>query len=383
MNYDIVCFSHLRWNFVYQRPQQLMSRLSTRHRVLFFEEPVFDAGSGNSRVEVRRESGAANVTIVVPHLPAGCNEQQTARIQARLLTDVIFRYGIQNYISWYYSPMALAFSDHLNPLFRVYDCMDELSAFLFAPPALKTYEEALLKTADIVFTGGRSLYLAKKRSHPNIYAFPSSIDKNHFHAARTSLPEPADQRLIPHPRIGFYGVIDERMDLGFLDAVSVARPDWHYVLAGPVVKIDPATLPRRDNIHYPGSRVYDELPAWLSGWDIAMMPFALNASTRFISPTKTPEYLAGGKPVIAPSIADVVDPYGEGGLVAIADTPEAFIAVAEEILTHGVPAGWLKKVDAFLANTSWDTTVAEMEALIEKGAAKNALPAPSKKKSYV
>jgi UDP-galactopyranose mutase len=263
--------------------------------------------------------------------------------------------------------MALAFTAHLNPVYTVYDCMDELSAFLFAPPALKEYEQALMQKADIVFTGGESLYQAKSSLHWNIYSFPSSIDKNHFRQARKILPDPVHQRDIPYPRIGFYGVIDERLNLPLLAQVSDWKPNWQLILVGPIVKIDPASLPQRENIHYLGPKEYSTLPYYLSGWDIAMMPFALNDSTRFISPTKTPEYLAGGKPVISPSITDVVNPYGRLGLVEIADTAGEFIAVAERLIRHGADPAWLDKVDNFLSGRSWERTVADMEALIGKG----------------
>ncbi|HEY4338223.1 MAG TPA: glycosyltransferase, partial [Puia sp.] len=257
--------------------------------------------------------------------------------------------------------------DHLKPVYVVYDCMDELSAFLFAPPALKRNETALLKWANIVFTGGNSLYRSKRHLHGNIYPFPSSIDKNHFRAARNFTLDPADQAGISGPRIGFFVVIDERLDIALLRQVATLRPEWNFILIGPVVKIDPAILPVKKNIHYLGPKNYADLPAYLGGWNIAMMPFAMNASTRFISPTKTPEYLAGGKPVIAPSIADVIEPYGDLGLVHIADTSEQFIQAAEEILQQGPSLRWLNKVDAFLKEMSWDDTVREMCSRIEHG----------------
>jgi UDP-galactopyranose mutase len=382
MIYDIVCFSHLRWNFVYQRPQHLMNRLAAHHRIFFIEEPIFEAFGTDAWFE-GREDPFAGVNVIIPHLPAGLSQQESIDNQIGLLNDVIQDYGISNYVCWYYSPMALVFSNHLDPIYTVYDCMDELSAFLFAPPALKQWEQVLLKKANIVFTGGKSLYLARKESHPNIYPFPSSIDKNHFHQARKKLPEPNDQRDIPYPRIGFYGVIDERLNLPLLEELSKARPDWQFILVGPTVKIDPARLPQCNNIHYLGSKEYAALPAYLSGWAIAMMPFALNASTRFISPTKTPEYLAGGKPVISPSIADVVSPYGELGLVQIADTAGEFITIAERLLHDGADPGWMNKVDQFLAGRSWERTVAEMEDLIEKGISETASPRLQQMKSYV
>jgi UDP-galactopyranose mutase len=242
--------------------------------------------------------------------------------------------------------------------------MDELSAFRFAPPALKHLERDLLAKADVVFTGGHSLYAAKKHQHPNIHSFPSSIDKKHFLKARTVKEDPADQTAIPHPRFGFYGVIDERFDIDLIKGIADKRPDWHIVLVGPVVKIDPATLPRNPNIHYLGGKTYNELPSYLGGWDIAMVSFALNESTQFISPTKTPEYLAGGKPVISTSIKDVVETYGKNGLVHIADTPDEFIAYAEMELAQKDKKKWLKKVDNFIAEDSWHNTVDAMRKLL-------------------
>jgi hypothetical protein len=382
MNYDILCFSHLRWGFVYQRPQHLMNRMAVRHRVFFIEEPIINNYESEYYFEIYHDS-SSDVHVITPHAPAGASEEGLIEGQRKIINDLLRVYNIKNYVSWYYSPMALAFSNDLDPIYSVYDCMDELSAFLFAPPALKQYEHTLFQKADLVFTGGNSLYQAKKGLHKNIFSFPSSIDKDHFHTARRILGDPDDQRSIPYPRIGFYGVIDERLDIALLDQLSALKPEWQFVLVGPTVKIDPATLPRRANVHYLGAKQYTELPAYLSGWDIAMMPFALNDSTKFISPTKTPEYLAGGKPVISPSIADVVSPYGEMGLVQIADTADEFIEVADQILRHGLVAGWLKRVDDFLADRSWEKTVDEMEALIGQGIGKSTSHKLQKRKLYV
>jgi glycosyltransferase involved in cell wall biosynthesis len=381
MKPDIICFSHLRWNFVYQRPQHILSRLAKSARVFYFEEPLFDSDCG-SYYHIYKDL-AADVRVVVPHLPMGLNEEQIIDHQRSVLNSLLHFQGLSNYMLWYYSPMAYAFSDHLDLAYVVYDCMDELSAFLFAPPALRQNEMNLLQRADIVFTGGSSLYQAKKHLHLNIHLFPSSIDKSHFFSARKLSKDPMDQIKIPGPRIGFYGVIDERLDIALLTRVAGMRPDWQFILIGPVVKIDPANLPQRSNIHYLGPKKYAELPEYLAGWDIAMIPFALNESTKFISPTKTPEYLAGGKPVISPSIADVVDPYGDMGLVKIADTPEQFIDAGDEILISGVDAKWQTKVEAFLNDMSWDKTVGQMTSLIEQGIKGKTNASPEKVKSHV
>ena len=225
-------------------------------------------------------------------------------------------------ITWYYTPMMLPFSRHIEANVTVFDAMDELSKFKFAPVKLLELEQELIDRADIVFTGGSSLYEAKKDRHPSVHCFPSSVDRAHFCKARARQFDPADQEDLPRPRLGFYGVIDERFDIELLDKVAEMRPDWSFVMVGPVVKISEDELPKRPNICYLGGKTYDQLPAYLSGWDVALMPFAMNESTQFISPTKTPEYLAGGKPVVSTPIKDVVRHYGQLEGVKIASTPE-------------------------------------------------------------
>jgi glycosyltransferase involved in cell wall biosynthesis len=361
-SYDLVCLSHLRWDFVYQRPQHLMSRFARERRVFFVEEPFF----GDVRAHLEVSLHSEGVWIVVPFLPQGIAEEEANRLQALLLDDLFMRENITSYVLWYYTPMALAFTTQLEPLAIVYDCMDELSAFNHAPPELRRREAELFVYADLVFTGGQSLYEAKREHHQHVHAFPSSVDLAHFRQARAPLPEPCDQASIPHPRLGFYGVIDERMDIPLLCEIADAQPDWHLVIVGPVAtpKFDPALLPRRANIHYPGHKSYTELPAYLAGWDVAIMPFAHNASTRFISPTKTLEYLAGGKPVVSTSIRDVVSPYGEQGLVSIADTASGFIDAAKRAIS-GHDSAHVHAIDAFLSQTSWDVTWKRMCQLIE------------------
>lgn len=358
----LVCLSHLRWDFVYQRPQHLLTRFAKERRVFFVEEPIFD--DGPMRLDIsRRQSG---VWVVVPHLPVDLLSDIAIEAVQQGMIDRLFReHDIREHILWYYTPMAVAWTRHLQPLAVVYDCMDELSAFRGAPPALRMREAELFKRSDLVFTGGQSLYEAKRNRHKSVHAFPSSIDAAHFAQARTVREDPADQADIPHPRLGFFGVIDERLDIQLLEQVAAARPDWHLVMVGPVVKIDPADLPRRSNIHYLGGKDYQELPKYLAGWDVALLPFARNESTRFISPTKTPEYLAAGKPVVSTSIRDVVRPYGEQGLVHIADTATEFIAAVEAAMSSDA-ATHRRRVDAVLAQNSWDRTWSQMSKLIEQ-----------------
>ena len=364
---DLVCFSHLRWDFVFQRPQHLMSRFAGGRRVFFIEEPIIgdvqlDSENG-SKIDISEP--APNLVRCVPRLSdlsQGGQEVQLSEM-VRSLSD---RYAISNPILWFYTPMMLEWARPLLPASAiVYDCMDELSKFRFAPPELLAREEELLEAADLVFTGGRSLYEAKRKRHANVHAFPSSIDLEHFRRSRMGFPDPPDQAEYARPRIGYAGVIDERLDLELLEEIATLKPDVNFVMVGPVVKIDGASLPKRENILYLGRKEYADLPAYFANWDIGMMPFALNESTEFISPTKTPEYLAAGLPVISTPIHDVVDPYGKRGLVEIVGSASEMATAIDRLLASNLDDPAVGKADEFLAGTSWDRTYQEMLDLVE------------------
>jgi UDP-galactopyranose mutase len=368
---SLICFSHLRWDFVFQRPQHLMSRFAQNARVTFWEEPQFSAATEPS-LAIRR-SAESGVTVAVPQLPHGMNRsREIAALRGLLDTYVSGLDQDQPLIRWYYTPMMLPFSAHVDAACVVYDCMDELASFQGAPPELLALESQLMREADLVFTGGYGLYEAKRERHSAVYPFPSSVDVAHFARARAPGVDPADQSVLLRPRLGFYGVIDERMDLDLLAALADARPDWSLVIIGPVVKISEASLPVRPNLHYLGGKSYAELPDYLRGWDVALMPFAINEATRFISPTKTPEYLAAGKPVVSTSITDVVKPYGREGLAWIADTAGEFAAAIDEALRSDHTAR-RAHADAFLSGMSWDRTWAGMWSHVQRAIEARAL----------
>jgi UDP-galactopyranose mutase len=358
----LICFSHLRWDFVLQRPQHLMTFLARYNRVIFWEEPTETAAGEAPRLALR-DDPERGVCIATPHLPEGLSAAATSSALTGLLDRLID--GLTGkLLLWYYTPMMLPFSRHLEPDCVIYDCMDELANFRFAPPELLPLERELLARADLVFTGGYSLYEAKQSRHPRVHPFPSSVDRAHFARAREGGSEPADQAGLPAPRLGFYGVIDERLDLELVAAVADARPDWSLVMVGPVVKIGEDELPRRPNIHYLGNKDYGELPDYLRGWDVALMPFAINESTRFISPTKTPEYLAAGRPVVSTPVTDVVRHYGDLEAVAIAASPRDFVAACERALALPRNGEWLATADEVLSTMAWDQTGMQMWGLI-------------------
>ena len=375
----LLCLSHLRWDFVFQRPQHLMTRACAQYRVVLVEEPVRQ-GAQPPRMEVRLS--AEGVSVATPVLPESLGEDAAEAAQRTLLDALLDGMGERPDVIWYYSPMFLAVAGHLEAPVVVYDCMDELSLFRGASSRLQRLEAALFSRADLVFCGGRSLHEAKRGCHPSVHLFPSSIDAAHFRPARApardssappaasapALADPADQAALRRPRIGYFGVIDERIDLALVEAVATLRPDWEIVMLGPLAKLEPSALPQRPNLHWLGGRRYAELPSYLAHWDAGLMPFALNEATRFISPTKTPEFLAAGVPVVCTPVADVVRDWGgrdAGGsaLVRIAADATAVVAALQATLAEP-RAPWLARVDARLARMSWDMTWQAMLAEI-------------------
>lgn len=352
----LFCFSHLRWDFVYQRPQHLLSRAARSLNVLYVEEPIFSDHETGPRISTDESCG---VVVVTPILREGLSRDAVHDALRGIVNDLLADAQPSRWVSWYYTPMALEFTRHLKADVCIYDNMDELSAFAGAPDGLLDLERELMARSDLIFVGGQSLYEAKRARHDSIHVFPSSVDAAHFRRAREGTADPDDQRRLPHPRIGFFGVIDERMDLDIIAGIAAARPQWQLIMLGPTAKILPESLPNAPNLHWLGCKPYKELPTYLSGWDVGIMPFALNDATRFISPTKTPEFLAAGVPVVSTAIADVVNPYGAAGHVEIASNAEAFVARIEMLLSRP-KASWLRAVDERLAEMSWDKTWARM-----------------------
>lgn len=362
----IVCFSHLRWGFVWQRPQHLLTRMSKQRPVYFIEEPLQGEGEALSCL---RETMSGGVTVLTPVLSAadwrgwGFNTGNNQAVSALLADWFRARVAHPEVVVWYYTPMAIgALPEHIEPEAIIFDAMDELSKFRGAPATLIDNEQHLMRTADLVFAGGPSLYEARKRRHPSVHCFPSGVDAAHFGAEGLACPE--DIAHIKGPVIGFYGVIDERIDLDLVAGIADLRPDWTILMIGPLAKIEESDLPRRANIHYPGMRTYDQLPAYLARFDAAILPFAINEATRFISPTKTLEYLSGGKPVVSTAIKDVIDLYGN--VVEIASNAVEFVQAIEHLWSEPVR---LKQVRArMVAQTlqehDWNYIASQMMDLL-------------------
>jgi len=367
---DIVCFAEHGWNFTSDRPQHLLKRFAKGFRVFYIESPAFHANTDRYDITLTDEQ----VIVVVPHLQGDPTQQDVTTRWRELLIRLFNEERIDSYIFWYYTPQALKVSNHFTPDLVIYDCMDRPSE----TDVMHESEHELLEFADVVFTSGQRVFEATRKLHENTYLFPNSIDRDHFAAARAFKFDPPDQANIPHPRFGFFGEIDQRIDFDLLVTVSKKRPQWHFILVGSVVNVSASQLPNYRNFHYLGAKRYEELPHYIGGWDITMIPFAHNDYTRFINPIKTAEYLAAGKPVISAPITDVIRPYGISGLVSIAGTANEFVKVAEEMLAADQEAKstWLYKVDRYLAGQSWDKTWGEMMGLIGTLLSKKALQGP-------
>ncbi len=353
----LVCHSHLRWDWVYQRPQHLLSRLARHGPVVVEEEPVFDdRPPGLDVLPV-----APGVTVLRPH-----RRREQDFDLGRLVEDyVAMARGGRPLVRWFYSAMFATYGDRLGGgQVVVYDCMDELASFAGAPAGLAEAEARLLERADVVFTGGRSLYESKRDRNPNVHCFPSAVEPEHFaRALDPDLPLPADLAGLPRPVFGYYGAVDERLDYDLIAALADAPGIGSVVLVGPTIKVDPASLPRRPNLHYLGQKTYAELPSYLKGFDVCLMPWALNEATRTISPTKTLEYMAGGKPIVSTAVRDVVRDHGD--LVFVADDPSQFVALARTALDRFDPAraaAGRRRADEH----GWDAVAAAMRTLIEE-----------------
>lgn len=372
---SLVVFSHLRWNFVYQRPQHLLSRLANFRPVFFIEEPIHDPSSAP---HIETYQPCPNVTVLQPHThcaaPGYCQDQLP---EVKRQLETYFQSNpIGPHVLWFYTPLALPLADLFEPHAVIYDCMDELSGFLFAPAELRERELQLFQFADLVFTGGPSLYRSKQKQHANVHCFPSSVDVAHFDGRR-AVDEAPDQAHIARPRFGYYGVIDERIDTELIGYLAAQRPDWQFVMVGPVVKIDQDRLPRRDNIHYLGQKAYSELPSYLRGWDVCLQPFAINAATKFISPTKTLEYMAAGHLIVSTNITDVAEPYGH--IVFMANNHDEFVAACDRALACGPEERKQRLAESVrvLGRTSWERTVLEMEDLIAETVKQRGASAPA------
>jgi glycosyltransferase involved in cell wall biosynthesis len=365
----LLVFSHLRWNFVYQRPQHLLSRLARAFPVVFIEEPLFDERPAH----LERLAGCPGVDVLRPHTPvraSGFHDDQLASLKA-LVDDYLVEERIDDYAVWFYTPMALPLLNGLSPQVVVYDCMDELSAFKGAPRQMRQRETGLMKRADVVLTGGPRLFEAKRHLARNVLCLPSAVDAAHYDRARAIADEAAMQRAaalqehVARPRLGFFGVIDERIDLDLLARLADAQPAWQIVMVGPVVKIDPASLPQRPNLHWLGQQPYELLPQLVADWDLCLMPFALNESTAFISPTKTLEYMAAGKPVVSTPIHDVKAMFGD--IVAIADCADSFVAACRAALDESRTLSRERQERMLLcvARHSWEQAAATARDAIE------------------
>jgi glycosyltransferase involved in cell wall biosynthesis len=367
--YPLVVHSHLQWDWVWQRPQQFISRLSQKHKTLFVETLPPDPGLAAPLARFRTPPELPNLILLTLQFPSwrwqdGAYVDQERR---RLVRDFLGGPGAGQFespVQWFYDPMAVsAFAGHLNEVLTVYDCMDELSKFRGAPPEILDRERDLLVQADVVFTGGRRLFEAKSQFHDNCHFFGCGVDESHFGQARSrETVIPSELAAVGKPILGYFGVVDERLDYDLLGQLADANPDWSVVMIGPVMKGDPQSLPQRSNLVWLGQRPYAELPAFVKAFDLCLMPFALNEATEFINPTKALEYMATGRPIVSTAVPDVVRNFGS--VVRIARSPEDFVRDCRAAVANPDQKGIQRGLEMVKEN-SWDAIVARMESHIE------------------
>lgn len=372
-HYDLIVHSHLGWDWVWQRPQQLLSRMSKRRRVLFVEGPQLRDNIESPYFTLREAAGYSNLTIMNTFFPANRfhDGPWVDAERRRLLDDALagpLKGKFERPVQWFYDPMAHdCHAGHHGEIAAVYDCMDELSKFKFAPPELVIRERKLLAHADVVFAGGRKMWESKSRHNANCHFYGCGVDAVHFGKSRlssTTLPE--DVARLSGPVLGYVGVVDERLDYELIARLADAHKDWHVVIVGPACKVDPEDFPKRDNLHWLGGRSYDELPAYCKAFDVCLMPFALNEHTEYINPTKTLEYMACGKPIVSTPVPDVVANFAS---VVFISTGDDFVKdcrdQACEPNLEAVARG-LKMAN----ENSWDGIVSKMETHIERALAR-------------
>jgi glycosyltransferase involved in cell wall biosynthesis len=335
---------HLRWDGVWQRPHHLLTRLARRVPVIVVEEPH---AAHEDRDEVRR---FGELSVIRPLRRRGWGEPL---IDAQALASARALAGARRCGAWLYTPMMSEIVETFAASPVVYDAMDDLANFDFAPAGMREREAALLERADAVFAGGRTLYENRRAYGPKVRCHPSGVELERFAADAGPHPLAA---MLAGPVFAYVGVIDERLDYHLIAALADAFPAGHVILAGPVVKVDPARLPQRPNVHYTGRLPYDSLPSLLAGVDVALMPFAINRATASISPTKTLEYFAARTPVVSTPVADVVAAYD--GIAYIAAGGAAFVAAVREAL-HAPPER-IERGFAAAAAETWDAIFARM-----------------------
>jgi glycosyltransferase involved in cell wall biosynthesis len=368
--YPIIAHSHLAWDWVWQRPQQFLSRLSRKHRVLFIETRAPDPALVAPLAKCETLENFPNLTVLRIQFPSWRWEdadyvdlERRNLVQQALAGPLAGKFD--DAVQWFYDPMAVkAFAGHLGEVATVYDCMDELSQFAGAPVELVEREAALLARADVVFAGGRRLHEAKSRHHSNCHFYGCGVDREHFGKARhPQTVVPPDLSHLPKPVLGYFGVVDERLDYDLIAALADANPRWSVAMIGPVMKIEEHVLPRRRNLHWLGGRDYSQLPAYCKGFDVCLMPFARNKATEFINPTKALEYMATGRMIVSSAIPDVVRNFGD--IIKVASGHEEFISLCQQALSS-CDSDAIERGLSLAAENSWDSIVSRLEMHIDE-----------------
>lgn len=354
---ELIVLSHLRWSGVWQRPQQLISRLGRDRKTWFVEEPATPPGRTTTKKQLACEdsNGITRAWLEIPERGrhVGYEDDLIPDYADQLMEFLGAPQGQR--VVWLYTPLALDIALALQPTTIVYDVMDDLASFKDADPTLADRHLQALKRADVVFAGGKSLHRSvTEQGRPDASLFPSGVSPEHYAPARRRTSVKADRT----PVAGYVGVLDERLDLHLIADLADQVPHWEIRMIGPLAKLTPGQLPQAPNINYLGQQAYEQLPGLMAEFDVALMPFALNDQTRSISPTKTLEYLACNLPVVSTRVPDVVSEFGH--VVYLREDAAGF-ADACRMLRHYDRSSLQPQLRKLLKKYHWDA-IAELMA---------------------
>lgn len=396
---DIVCISSLDWEAHWTSKQQIMHRLAQTNRVLYVEEPVTALAPfkvparwkrwGAVAPRLRRQQAGLWTLTPPPLLPFGNMRREVNRVNQRVLAAylrwALERLGFREHLLWTYLPATVDLVDHLDPVLLVYHCVDEHSAFpgFVDPDVVSGYDSDLTSRAGLVITTAASLREARLPLNPHTHHVPNAADVSLFSQAleeeamdagvvdaRTAadhLFEPPDIGVISRPRVGVIGVHDERLDVEAVEAVARADPGRQVVLVGPLQPgdVDETRLRALPNVHLLGDKRREDLPAYLRALDVALIPYVRNELTRNIFPLKLYEYLAGGRPVVAAALPELVRLDLPEEMLLLADGPEDYPALVDRALQED-DAALRRRRNAAAQEHSWGARVQDISGLVEE-----------------
>ncbi len=351
--------------------------LARRHRIYYVECPGLRAPQGSARD--LKKIWAKLVRFLKGPQPAAENVKVVTLLQVPLhsfalvrklnrlfilttLRWLMWREGIRKPISWFMIPHVSLAAGRLGERLSVYYCIDDYAASPDVDAeAVRNMDEELTRNADLVFVAAKTLLEPKRKLNDNTFVSPHGVDVEHFGRAQVpSLPIPSDVRDLPHPVVGFFGLIESRMDLELLGFLARSRPNWTFLMIGRVAVAE-RELPSLPNLHFIGKRPYESLPAYGKHFDAAIIPYRQTQFNYHANPLKLREYLAMGKPVVAVSTPEI-DRYSD--VVDVVNSHEEFLSRLDAVFSGtDEPSDVARRMNR-VAGESWDSRLNEVFEIV-------------------